>query len=176
MGEAFRPTGLSKSRRYRHFLFVAAALCILLYTYFTFVSSSRPVHYYTGAAKSSTRSDRLYGKDYHGRSSADVNRVANDTLGFSKIFVVGLPDRTDRRDAMALTSAATGFHLEFVDGVKGQSVPDSAVPYKVDRVKLMEGNLGSWRGHMNAIRRYGYLGSRTSSDPSVSGRDQACGD
>ncbi|KAJ8126256.1 hypothetical protein O1611_g7380 [Lasiodiplodia mahajangana] len=80
--------------------------------------------------------------------------AANDTLGFSNIFVVGLPDRTDKRDALALTSALTGFNVEFIDGVKGESISDKAVPAGVDRHALMETNLGSWRGHMNAIRRH----------------------
>ncbi|RYP45114.1 hypothetical protein DL768_008506 [Monosporascus sp. mg162] len=35
----------------------------------------------------------------------DIYRVTNDTLGFSKVFVVGLPERSDKRDSMALTSA-----------------------------------------------------------------------
>ncbi|KAI5920283.1 hypothetical protein F4810DRAFT_683368 [Camillea tinctor] len=83
----------------------------------------------------------------------DISRVTNATLGFSKIFVVGLPERTDKRDAIALTSALTGFRLDFVDGVKGEVIPDKAVPLGVDRGALMESNLGSWRGHMNAIRR-----------------------
>ncbi|KAI0545827.1 hypothetical protein F4679DRAFT_559911 [Xylaria curta] len=79
--------------------------------------------------------------------------VTNRTLGFSKIFAIGLPERTDKRDAFALTSALTGFHVEFMDGVRGESIPDQAVPFGVDRKALMETNLGSWRGHMNAIRR-----------------------
>ncbi|KAI3336318.1 glycosyltransferase family 25 protein [Xylariaceae sp. AK1471] len=86
-------------------------------------------------------------------SHVRVDAVANDTLGFSRVFVVGLPERTDKRDALALTSALTGFHIEFIGGVKGESVPDNALPLGVDRQVLMEGNLGSWRGHMNAIRR-----------------------
>ncbi|KAI0427219.1 hypothetical protein F5Y09DRAFT_316946 [Xylaria sp. FL1042] len=84
---------------------------------------------------------------------AIADSVANQTLGFSNIFVVGLPERTDKRDALALTSAITGFHVEFVDGVRGELIPDQAVPPGVDRNALMETNLGSWRGHMNAIRR-----------------------
>ncbi|KAI4594638.1 hypothetical protein KJ359_007728 [Pestalotiopsis sp. 9143b] len=103
--------------------------------------------------KTTQNSERLYGEDYHGRSTPDINRVTNATLGFSKVFVVGLPDRSDKRDAMVLTSAATGFHVEFVDGVKGETIPDKAVPFDIDRHKLMETNLGSWRGHMNAVRR-----------------------
>jgi hypothetical protein len=98
--------------------------------------------------------EKLYGKDYHGHSSpADINRVTNDTLGFSKIFVVGLPERSDKRDAIALTSSLTGFHVEWIDGVRGESIPDKAIPFGTDRKKLWENNLGSWRGHMNAIRR-----------------------
>ncbi len=97
---------------------------------------------------------RPYGKDYRGSAvPAEMNRVVNSTLGFSKIFVVGLPERSDKRDAIALTAALTGFDVEWVDGVRGESVPDKAVPFGVDRKKLMETNLGSWRGHMDAIRR-----------------------
>lgn len=103
---------------------------------------------------SSRAAEKLYGKDYHGHSSpADVNRVTNDTLGFSKIFVVGLPERSDKRDSISLTSSLTGFHVEWIDGVRGETIPDKAVPFGTDRKKLWENNLGSWRGHMNAVRR-----------------------
>ncbi|KAH6652066.1 hypothetical protein BKA67DRAFT_537910 [Truncatella angustata] len=103
---------------------------------------------------SSRASEKLYGKEYHGHSSpSDINRVTNDTLGFSKIFVVGLPERSDKRDAIALTSSLTGFRVDWVDGVRGNTIPDKAVPFGTDRKKLWENNLGSWRGHMNAIRR-----------------------
>lgn len=103
---------------------------------------------------SSKETERLYGKGYKGHSTpADVNRVTNGTLGFGNIFVVGLPERSDKRDAIALTSSLTGFHVEWVDGVKGDAVPDKAVPFGADRKKLWETNLGSWRGHMNAVRR-----------------------
>ncbi len=83
----------------------------------------------------------------------DIDRVANDTLGFSKIFVVGLPERSDKRDAIALASALTGFRVEWIDGVKGEQIPDKAVPFGIDREKLWNTNLGSWRGHMTAVRR-----------------------
>ncbi|KAI1371889.1 glycosyltransferase family 25 protein [Hypoxylon crocopeplum] len=107
----------------------------------------------TQPASSSRKTERLYGKGYRGHSSpADINRVANETLGFQKIFVVGLPERTDKRDAIALTSSLTGFDVEWIDGVKGEAVPDKAVPFGADRNKLWETNLGSWRGHMNAVR------------------------
>ncbi|KAH9904585.1 glycosyltransferase family 25 protein [Xylariomycetidae sp. FL2044] len=98
--------------------------------------------------------EKLYGAEYKGTTSPDdINRVTNLTLGFEKVFVVGLPERTDKRDAITLTSALTGFHVEFVDGVKGESIPDKAVPFGVDRKLLWENNLGSWRGQINAARR-----------------------
>lgn len=95
-----------------------------------------------------------YGPGYHGRSSpAEINRATNSTLGFSKIFVIGLPERTDKRDAMVLTSSLTGFNLDFIDGVKGESVPDKAFPFGRNREDLPNAYLGSWRSHMNAVRR-----------------------
>lgn len=109
----------------------------------------------TAEAPSTYSSSELpYGRDYKGHSEPeDVNRVTNGTLGFGKVFVVGLPERSDKRDAMALASSLTGFDVEWIDGVRGESIPDKAVPFGVDRKILMETNLGSWRGHMNAIRR-----------------------
>jgi hypothetical protein len=81
-----------------------------------------------------------------------MNQIENNTLGFERVFAVGLPERTDKRDALALTSSLTGFKTDWVDGVRGQTILDKALPFGVDRLKLWESNLGSWRGHMNAVR------------------------
>lgn len=124
-------------------------------------SFSAPFSAFSGSpaesSSSSSKSDgteKPYGRNYHGHSTPeDINRVTNGTLGFGKVFVVGLPERTDKRDAISLSAALTGFDIEWVDGVRGEAIPDKAVPFGVDRKKLMETNLGSWRGHMNAIRR-----------------------
>ncbi|KAI0005204.1 glycosyltransferase family 25 protein [Xylariaceae sp. FL0662B] len=125
----------------------AIILCLVLFTPRS-PRSSNP------SSSAASRAE-FNGQDYKGRSSApaDINRVTNDTLGFEKIFVVGLPERSDKRDAISLTSALTGFHVEWVDGVRGETIPDKAVPFGTDRKKLWETNLGSWRGHMNAVRR-----------------------
>ncbi|KAK7755757.1 hypothetical protein SLS62_002370 [Diatrype stigma] len=81
------------------------------------------------------------------------NIVANATLGFESVMVVGLPERSDKRDALSLMAAMTGFKLTWVDGVLGSSISEKAVPAGWDREKLLDSNLGSWRGHVNAIRR-----------------------
>ncbi|KAI1646879.1 glycosyltransferase family 25 protein [Daldinia loculata] len=117
--------------------------CFVLFT-------PRSTSYHT---PSSSSSSSAFPSRIDRSSPADVNRVANGTLGFEKIFVVGLPERSDKRDAIALTSTLTGFAVDWVDGVRGESVPDKALPFGADRKKLWETNLGSWRGHMNAIRR-----------------------
>jgi hypothetical protein len=41
-------------------------------------------------------------------SMNQIEHVTNSTLGFEKVFVVGLPERSDKRDALALTSSLTG--------------------------------------------------------------------
>ncbi|KAK7999600.1 glycosyltransferase family 25 protein [Apiospora arundinis] len=94
-----------------------------------------------------------YGREYHKLSSPDeINRVTNETLGFSKIFVIGLPERTDKRDALVLTSSLTGFSVEFVDGVRGDSVPEKAIPFGQNKDSLPVTYRGSWRSHMNVVR------------------------
>ncbi|KAL7621500.1 hypothetical protein AAE478_008824 [Parahypoxylon ruwenzoriense] len=75
--------------------------------------------------------------------------VFNNTLGFSKILVINLPSRTDRRDGMARAGAVSNLTLDWIDGVSGDQVPDDIVPVSV---RLSAGAKGSWRSHTNALR------------------------
>lgn len=68
--------------------------------------------------------------------------------------MVGLPARTDRRDGMLLTAALSEMRLKFIDGVIGDNVSEKAIPMTEDRDHLKGANLGSWRGHMNAVQEY----------------------
>ncbi|KAI1206911.1 glycosyltransferase family 25 protein [Annulohypoxylon truncatum] len=79
--------------------------------------------------------------------------VFNKTLGFEKVFVIGLPERSDKRDALTLMSSLTGFQLSWIDGVLGKAIPDKALPFGWNRETMSDSNLGSWRGHINAMRR-----------------------
>ena len=45
------------------------------------------------------------------------------------MIAIGLPERTDKRDALSLMSALTGFTLTWVDGVLGTTIPDKALPF-----------------------------------------------
>lgn len=68
------------------------------------------------------------------------------------MFVVGLPERSDRRDGMTLQAAVSDIDIEFIDGVRGTEIPDKAVPTSKDHGRPPDPVLGAWRGHMNAIR------------------------
>lgn len=56
------------------------------------------------------------------RDGSSLAPGVNSTLGFDKIFVLNLPSRTDRRDAMDLMASITGIDVEFEAGVKGEDV------------------------------------------------------
>jgi hypothetical protein len=62
-----------------------------------------------------------------------IEQITNNTLGFEKVFIVGLPERSVKRGALALTTSLTGFKINWVDGVRGQTIPDQALLFDVDR-------------------------------------------
>ena len=69
---------------------------------------------------------------------------------FQKIFVIGLPSRTDRRDAMSLAAAYSGVDIEYIDGVT--NVANKTLPPGGVENGINAGSLGCWRAHMNVIR------------------------
>jgi hypothetical protein len=83
----------------------------------------------------------------------DLERVHNATLGFEKVYVVNLPERSDKRDALSLIAALTGIKLHWTRAIKGSNVPDKALPIGVTRTGWHDGGIGSWRSQMNVIRR-----------------------
>jgi hypothetical protein len=102
---------------------------------------------------------RSWPASYHGhRLSKGDSRIANGTLGFAAIFALGLPDRTDKRDAMELSAALTGLKLTWSDGVQGDTMNPKAVPPvhtdpdPAARMKL-DAEVGCWRGHMNILQK-----------------------
>lgn len=67
---------------------------------------------------------------------------------------MGLPSRTDRRDGMALQAALSELSIEFIDGVAGENISEKAIPVGKDLKHLTGGELGCWRGHINALQEY----------------------
>ncbi|KAI9806597.1 MAG: hypothetical protein M1825_006054 [Sarcosagium campestre] len=81
--------------------------------------------------------------------------TSNATLGFEKILVINLPERTDKRDAMTLSASLSGLKIDWISAVRGSTLPDVALPFGAGRNEgsgLSDGNIGSWRSHMNAVR------------------------
>lgn len=87
------------------------------------------------------------------RRDGDLDRIFNRTLGFEKVYSIGLSERTDKRDALALMSSLTGFEIDWIEGVRPGEIPDKAVPFGIDVAAVRDNFLGSWRGHMNVIRQ-----------------------
>ncbi|KAL8734425.1 MAG: hypothetical protein Q9181_003205 [Wetmoreana brouardii] len=73
--------------------------------------------------------------------------IANATLGFEKILVINLPERTDRRDSLTLTAAVSNIQLDFIQAVHGESIAPKARPNN-----LTYAELGNWRSHVTALR------------------------
>ena len=86
-------------------------------------------------------------------SSDNILDTQNATLGFQKIFVISLPGRTDKRDAMVLGAFYSGLDIEFVDAVVGTDVPLTAYPQDW-RPEETTNSIGTWRAHMNVYQRW----------------------
>lgn len=81
-----------------------------------------------------------------GRSLGDLK---NASLGFEQVFVLNMPLRTDKLDAMILAASMTGFEFDVIEGVRGEFIPTKALSGKWENRVGIEGVLGCWRGHIN---------------------------
>ena len=54
-----------------------------------------------------------------------LTRVGNQ---FQKVFVVNLPGRSDKLDAISMLASLTGFSFDVMEGVQGADVPPKALP------------------------------------------------
>ena len=71
--------------------------------------------------------------------------------------MINLPTRTDRRDALSLAAAYSGLEIEYVDGVlvSDDDLPEmrKILPPGGKDKGLKAPALGSWRAHLNAVRK-----------------------
>jgi GR25 family glycosyltransferase involved in LPS biosynthesis len=118
--------------------------------------SSSILRYTSDKEDISSPEDEAYTIPYSTATPTD-RLIANTTLGFEKIFVLGLPDRLAKRDGMELAASVTSLNLTWMDGVLGGEMhPNSIPPYHNDPHAgffKTDGELGCWRGHMNIIHR-----------------------
>ncbi|KIN05436.1 glycosyltransferase family 25 protein [Oidiodendron maius Zn] len=83
-------------------------------------------------------------------TTSEIGRASNATLGYEKLYVLGLKQRFDRRDAITLAASLTGFDVEFWESIRGEDIVEKFLPPGMDT--LLPGRIGSWRGHMDIIR------------------------
>ncbi|KAJ9606245.1 hypothetical protein H2200_009206 [Cladophialophora chaetospira] len=79
----------------------------------------------------------------------NLTDAMNSTLGFGKVFVVSMPDRTDKRDAFSLQARVSNITFEFRDGVAGEDVSKKALPLWFNQDP---GATGCWRAHLNVLQ------------------------
>lgn len=102
------------------------------------------------ARGSSTLTPSLGGTGYHAPLNV-YEDILNSSLGFQRLYVINLPERTDHRDALTLVGAATNLNFTFIDGLHGETILDKALPPGREEPASMKYR-GSWRAHMNTIR------------------------
>jgi hypothetical protein len=107
-----------------------------------------------------------------GSRHATVDDINNATLGvrgslllysltrltcwgqFEKIYVIALPARTDRRDGIVLSAALSNMTIDLMDGVRGETISDKAIPAAEGYKRMPDPVIGCWRGHMNTIQEF----------------------
>ena len=78
----------------------------------------------------------------------NLNDVFNETLGVQQVFMLGLPERRDKRDAFAVQAALSKIRYTQVDGVKPSEIAPNSLPFTMD----MDGaSVACWRAHMNIL-------------------------
>ena len=75
--------------------------------------------------------------------------VQNTTLGFQEVKMISLPLRGDKQDAFALQATLSGISYDLVDGVIGSTIPQKALPFRMDQDNM---TVGCWRAHLNIWR------------------------
>lgn len=79
--------------------------------------------------------------------------IANRTLGFQKIYAIGLSDRSDRRDSIELAADVTNLQLTWINGVSPINMDPKTIPPTYKMPAVLPGVTGCWRSHMNVIRK-----------------------
>ncbi|KAL8935790.1 MAG: hypothetical protein Q9216_005259 [Gyalolechia sp. 2 TL-2023] len=85
--------------------------------------------------------------------TASIEALQNDTLGFEKVYVINLPKRTDKLDAIRLAASVTGFNLEVVPGQLGAEMSPKALPGPFKEGEMRDNIVGCWRSHMQAAHK-----------------------
>ncbi|KAI4283599.1 MAG: hypothetical protein L6R35_005113 [Caloplaca aegaea] len=81
---------------------------------------------------------------------ASIKALQNETLGFEKVYVINLPKRTDKLDAIRLSASVTGFNFDVIQGQNGADMSPKALPGPFNDSPGRDAIVGCWRSHMQA--------------------------
>ena len=82
-----------------------------------------------------------YRQHLHLTTSPKSQLVHSTTLGFSHIYVLSLPNRTDRREMMRKLARALGLEIIFVDALDKESPVISWIAERVLEVRMRKARL-----------------------------------
>ncbi|KIW28842.1 uncharacterized protein PV07_04705 [Cladophialophora immunda] len=84
------------------------------------------------------------------QNSESIYEIYNETLGFQKIYMISLPERTDKQDTFAMQAAFSEISYILADGVHGDKVPAKALPHTMSQKANV---IGCWRAHLNVYQK-----------------------
>ncbi|KAF4168097.1 hypothetical protein CNMCM6936_003692 [Aspergillus lentulus] len=90
----------------------------------------------------------------HSRRADDYlyEAIRNETLGFEHVYAIGLKERTDKRDFLALAASIVGFQVDWLEGVKPDEIHPKSLPQGMNMTIIKPTAAACWRAHMNALR------------------------
>lgn len=79
--------------------------------------------------------------------------ITNRTLGFQKIYAIGLPEKYHKHDTLLLAALQTEIDIEYMPGVPWKDIPENEWPDQdIEGVKKHgAGLVGAWRAHMTVM-------------------------
>ena len=102
------------------------------------------------ASSSSSPSPSTTSNLGHVLSPNSVQAIRNNTLGFGDVYIIHMPDRTDKLDSIRLITSITNISYKIIPGVDGLAMPHVAWPGFYKEGGKAAGITGCWRAHMNA--------------------------
>jgi len=85
----------------------------------------------------------------HTRPDTSLNAINNRTLGFEKVYSIGLSNHWHKRDAQSLSAQYIGFDITPVEGVRWEDIPKTEYP--VGWHDPFPASIGCWRAHLNVL-------------------------
>lgn len=80
--------------------------------------------------------------------SGSHQRLAlNETLGFSKMFVINLDSRPDKRAEMAVLGAQYNLQFDFIPGIKGEDISNLNIDEADQSNPRIRNEIGAHRAH-----------------------------